>query len=146
MHEIDRSVLVNYSAEQLFELVDRVEDYPKFLPWCGGTVVQARDDGKTRAAITIDFKGIKQRFSTENSKTVPHHIEMRLIEGPFRKLDGSWHFLPLGDHACKVQFRLRYEFASRLLEKLVGPVFDHIAATFVDAFVKRAGEVYETVR
>lgn len=144
MNEIDRSVLVNFSADQLFALVDGVEDYPEFLPWCGGTALDFRDELVTRAAIIIDFKGIKQRFSTENRKSAPHRIDMKLVEGPFRRLDGTWQFLPLGEHACKVRFQLRYEFASRILEKLVGPVFDHIAATFVDAFVKRAGEVYRT--
>jgi ribosome-associated toxin RatA of RatAB toxin-antitoxin module len=142
MHEIDRSVLLNYSAEQIFVLVDRVEDYPAFLPWCGETSVEVQDENRKRAAITIDFKGIRQRFATDNTREVPTRIDMRLAEGPFRNLDGTWHFLPLGEHACKVQFRLRYEFASRILEKVVGPVFDHIAASFVDAFVRRAAEVY----
>jgi ribosome-associated toxin RatA of RatAB toxin-antitoxin module len=140
--QIDRSVLVPFTPAQLYALVDRVEDYPKFLPWCGGTVVESRDEQRTRASITIDFKGIKQRFSTENLNDAPHRIDMRLVEGPFRHLDGTWVFQPLGEHACKVQFRLHYEFASRLLEKLVGPVFDHIAGSFVDAFVARAEQVY----
>jgi ribosome-associated toxin RatA of RatAB toxin-antitoxin module len=139
---IDRSVLVPFTPEQLYALVDRVEDYPLFLPWCGGTVVQGRDARSTRAAITIDFKGIRQSFSTENLNEPPNRIDMRLVEGPFRKLDGTWRFHALGDDACKVEFSLHYEFSSRLLEKLVGPVFDHIAGTFVDAFVTRAGQVY----
>ena len=139
---IDRSVLVPFTPAQLYALVDRVEDYPRFLPWCGGTVVHGRDDHSTRAAITIDFKGIRQSFSTENVNTPPNRIDMRLVEGPFKKLDGTWQFHALGDDACKVEFRLHYEFSSRLLEKLVGPVFDHIAGSFVDAFVTRAEQVY----
>ena len=142
MHEVDRSVLVEYSAEQIYTLVDRVEEYPQFLPWCGGTVVEARDEALTRAAIIIDFKGIKQRFTTANAKQWPSRIDMRLVNGPFKSLDGAWHFHPLAEEACKVQLVLRYEFTSRLLEKVVGPVFEHIATTFVDAFVKRAGRVY----
>lgn len=142
MHEIDRSVLVNYSAQQIFTLVDSVEDYPKFLPWCGETFVEVRDEHRRRAAITIDFKGIRQRFATDNTRDVPSRIDMRLAEGPFRSLDGTWQFLPLGEEACKVHFRLRYEFASRILEKVVGPVFEHITGSFVDAFVRRAAQVY----
>ncbi|MBK8018279.1 MAG: type II toxin-antitoxin system RatA family toxin [Betaproteobacteria bacterium] len=142
MHEVDRSVLVEYSAEQIYTLVERVEEYPQFLPWCGGTVVEARDEAVTRAAIIIDFKGIKQRFTTANAKQWPRRIDMRLVNGPFKSLDGAWHFHPLAEEACKVQLILRYEFTSRLLEKVVGPVFEHIATTFVDAFVKRAGQVY----
>ncbi|MEI7970078.1 MAG: type II toxin-antitoxin system RatA family toxin [Betaproteobacteria bacterium] len=142
MHEIDRSVLVGYSAEQLYTLVEEVESYPAFLPWCGGTEVEHRDETHTRAAITIQFKGIRQRFSTSNTRSPPTRIDMKLVEGPFRSLDGTWSFQPLADDACKVRFQLRYEFASRLLEKLVGPVFEHIASTFVDSFVKRAAQVY----
>ena len=142
MANIDRSVLVPFTPAQLYALVDRVEDYPQFLPWCGSTTLQSRDDHSTRASITIDFKGIRQRFSTENLNDPPNRIDMRLVEGPFRKLDGAWQFTALGDDACKVQFTLHYEFASRILEKLVGPVFDHIAGSFVDAFVARAEQVY----
>jgi len=139
---IDRSVLVPFTPDQLYALVDRVEDYPRFLPWCGGTTVEGRDARSTRASITIDFKGIRQRFSTENVNDPPNRIDMRLVDGPFRTLDGTWQFQPLGEGACKVQFRLHYEFASKILEKLVGPVFDHIAGSFVDAFVARAEQVY----
>jgi ribosome-associated toxin RatA of RatAB toxin-antitoxin module len=142
MHHIDRSVLVGYSAAQIYALVDHVEAYPQFLPWCGGTVVEARDDALTRAAIVIEFRGIKQRFTTANIKTPPNRIEMRLVSGPFRSLEGAWHFHPLTEEACKVQLVLRYEFSSRLLEKLVGPVFEQIAGSFVDAFVGRAAQVY----
>lgn len=144
MREVDRSVLIDRSAEQMFLLVDRVEDYPAFLPWCGGTEVHARDEVRTHASIVINFKGIRQRFSTDNRKEFPGRIDIRLVDGPFRRLDGSWLFLPLGEAACKVQFQLRYEFSSRILEKLVGPVFEHIATTFVDSFVERAAVAYPT--
>lgn len=142
MKEIDRSVLVHYRPEQIYALVEKVEDYPLFLPWCGGTQVALREPTRTRATIIIDFKGIRQSFSTENTNAPPGRIDMRLVEGPFRHLEGTWQFLPLGEDACKVSFVLRYQFASRILEKLVGPVFDHITGTFVDAFVARAGQVY----
>jgi ribosome-associated toxin RatA of RatAB toxin-antitoxin module len=142
--QVERSVLVAYSPEQMYALVDAVEAYPGFLPWCGGSVVEARDEARTRATILIDYRGIKQRFSTENAKQRPSRIDMRLVEGPFRHLDGTWEFQALGPAACKVRLRLNYEFASRILEKLVGPVFEHIASTLVDAFVERADKVYGT--
>jgi len=139
---VERSVLVNYTPEEMFALVDAIEAYPEFLPWCGGTTVEARDEQRTRAAILIDYHGVKKRFSTENAKVRPARIDMKLVEGPFRHLDGTWSFQPLGERACKVGFQLNYEFASHILGKLVGPVFEHIATTFIEAFVKRAEQIY----
>ena len=139
---VEKSVLIEYSAAQMYALVENVAAYPDFLPWCGGTEILKRESDVTRAAITIDFRGIKQRFSTENRANPPQLIEMTLVDGPFRQLDGSWRFKALGDDACKIEFRLHYEFSSKLLEKLVGPVFHFIASTFVDAFVKRARQLY----
>ena len=123
-------------------LVEDVTAYPGFLPWCGGAEVLGKEGNVTRAAIVIDFRGIKQRFSTENRADPPQSIEMTLIDGPFRQLDGSWYFKALGTDACKIEFRLHYEFSSKLLEKIFGPVFHFIASTFVDAFVKRAQQLY----
>ena len=139
---VEKSVLIEYSAAQMYALVENVAAYPEFLPWCGGTEILKQESDVTRAAITIDFRGIKQRFSTENRANPPQLIEMTLVDGPFRQLDGSWRFKALGDDACKIEFRLHYEFSSKLLEKLVGPVFHFIASTFVDAFVKRARQLY----
>jgi len=139
---VEKSVLIEYSAAQMYALVDNVAAYPEFLPWCGAAEILQREGATTRAAIVIDFRGIKQRFSTENRADPPQLIEMTLIDGPFRQLDGSWHFKALGEDACKVEFRLHYEFSSKLLEKFVGPVFHLIASTFVDAFVKRARQLY----
>lgn len=139
---VEKSVLIEYSAAQMYALVENLTAYPEFLPWCGGTEILEREGEITRAAITIDFRGLKQRFSTENRANPPQLIEMSLLHGPFRHLDGSWRFKALGDDACKIEFRLHYEFSSKLLEKLVGPVFNFIASTFVDAFVKRALQVY----
>jgi ribosome-associated toxin RatA of RatAB toxin-antitoxin module len=142
MAEVRRSVLVSRSPEQMFALVDAVEDYPKFLPWCGGTSILERNERITRATIIIDYHGIRQSFTTENSKMPPSQMLIRLVEGPFRSLDGNWLFTGLGGHGCKVELGLRYEFASRILEKMVGPVFNHIADTLVDAFAKRAEQVH----
>jgi ribosome-associated toxin RatA of RatAB toxin-antitoxin module len=126
----------------MFSLVDRVEDYPAFLPWCGGTTLHYRDPDVTRATILINYRGVRQSFTTENVKRAPREMLIRLVAGPFRRLDGSWKFTELAGRGCKIELALRYEFAGWLLEKLLGPVFQHVADTLVDAFVKRAGQVY----
>ncbi len=138
----EKSVLVEYSAAQMYALVADVARYPEFLPWCGGAQVLSQDGAVVHAQISIDFRGIRQRFSTENRQNEPELIEMKLVDGPFRELDGSWRFKALGEQACRIDFRLHYEFSSKLLEKLVGPVFHYIANSFVDAFVKRAARIY----
>jgi len=138
MAQVLKSVLVEYAAETMFELVDAVEAYPQFLPWCGSTHLVERTQELTLATIEIDYHGVRQSFTTRNAKTAPEWMHIRLQEGPFRLLTGHWHFKPLGAGACKVEFRLEYEFSSRLLEKVVGPVFGHIASSMVDAFVRRA--------
>jgi ribosome-associated toxin RatA of RatAB toxin-antitoxin module len=140
--EVNRSVLVGYSPEQMYDLVDAVEEYPAFLPWCGAATVAHRDDQCTRATITIQFRGIRQRFTTENAKVRPTEMIIRLVEGPFSRLDGSWRFTGLASQGCKVELSLRYEFSSRILEKLIGPVFGHIAVSLVDAFARRAERIY----
>jgi ribosome-associated toxin RatA of RatAB toxin-antitoxin module len=143
MAEVKKVVLVEHSPEQMFELVDGVETYPEFLPWCGGSEVLERSDVLTVAMLHINYHGIRSHFSTANEKQRPQSMKLRLREGPFRQLEGEWLFKALGEEACKIEFRLRYEFSSKLLEMALGPVFNHIANTFVDAFVKRAGQVYK---
>lgn len=142
MATVKKLVLIEFSPQQMFELVDRVEDYPQFLPWCGGTELLERSESITRARLHINYHGIKSHFSTENDKIYPTHMLIKLVDGPFHLLDGTWDFKALGEHACKVEFSLHYEFSSKLIEKAVGPVFGHIANTFVDSFVKRAERVY----
>ena len=139
---VEKTVLVAHSAQQMFDLVDRVEDYPQFMPWCGGARVDDMQGTTMHATLHIDYHHIRQHFSTENRRLPPHEIDMTLRDGPFRQLDGSWRFIPLGDEACKIEFRLHYEFSSKLLEKVVGPVFSYIANSFVDAFIHRAEKVY----
>jgi ribosome-associated toxin RatA of RatAB toxin-antitoxin module len=143
MASVEKTVLVAHSAEQMFRLVDKVEDYPLFLPWCGGASVIDMDENKVHATIHINYHHIKQSFTTENRRTPPCQIDIALQDGPFRHLDGNWRFIPLSDSACKIEFRLQYEFSSKLLEKLVGPVFHFIANSFVDAFIHRAEKVYQ---
>lgn len=143
---VEKSVLVEYPAKQMYALVENVAAYPEFLPWCGGVNVLKRDGDVLRAEVLIDFRGIRQRFTTENCAHPSKLIEMKLVDGPFRHLDGSWRFKPLGEDACKIEFLLQYEFSSKLLERLVGPVFSYIANTMVEAFVKRAEFLHEMKR
>lgn len=142
MPEVVKSVLVPYTREEMFDLVDGVEDYPQFLPWCGGSELHGRDAETTEATIHIHYFQVKQHFSTQNRKQYPSEMLLQLKSGPFRHLEGYWRFRELGPQACKVEFKLHYEFSSHLLEKVLGPVFSHIANTLVDAFVVRAETVY----
>lgn len=142
MAVVHKSVLIGYSAEQMFALVDRVEDYPKFLPWCGVVNVKQRDENKLVATIGINYHGLKQSFTTQNTNLPPSSIKMALVEGPFKHLDGMWNFKSLRADACKIEFELHYEFSSRILEQLIGPVFNMITGSFVDSFCKRAEVVY----
>jgi ribosome-associated toxin RatA of RatAB toxin-antitoxin module len=141
MPDVTRSVLVGHSCAEMFALIDAVEAYPEFLPWCGAATVTHRDAARTRATIEINYHGIRQSFTTENAKRPPEEMQIRLVEGPFRRLEGAWRFTALGDRGCKIEFRLSYEFSSRLLGRMIGPVFGYIANTLVDAFVKRAAQL-----
>jgi len=140
---VEKSVLLPFSAEQMFVLVDNVADYPKFLPWCGGTSVTELDGNRIKATVDINYHHVKQSFTTENVRLAPQRIDMILLNGPFKHLDGSWHFIALTPSACKIEFRLNYEFSNILLEKVVGPVFHYIASTFVEAFIQRAEVIYK---
>ena len=142
MNKVEKTVLVMHSAEQMYALVDAVEDYPKFLPWCGGIDLIERTETSTSATLHINYHGLKQNFTTQNIKQFPHSMEIKLKDGPFKHLDGDWRFTPLRQDACKIEFRLNYEFANSFLEKIIAPVFSHIAATFVDGFVTQADKIY----
>jgi len=142
MAVVHKSVLVGYSDQQMFTLVDRVEDYPHFLPWCGGVEVLERQPNRLVARLHIRYHGVRQSFTTENTNSPPGAMQMRLLEGPFRHLDATWGFKALKTDACKVEFDMRYEFSSRLLEQVIGPVFSMIANSFVDSFYRRAEAVY----
>lgn len=142
MHSVERSVLVPYSASQMFDLVADVEKYPEFMPWCGGSSVAHRDENGMQASVTISFAGLKQTFTTRNVHEYPNRIELELVDGPFSLLKGQWLFMPLAVDACKVMFTLQYQFSSRTLETLVGPVFNRIATSFIDSFTQRANDCY----
>jgi ribosome-associated toxin RatA of RatAB toxin-antitoxin module len=142
MSTITRSALVGYSALQMYTLVETIEAYPQFLPWCRSAKVLERDEGRTVAQLSVGLKGLNQSFTTENRNTPAQLIEMRLLEGPFSDFRATWNFQPLGEHATKIEFSMAYEFSSRLLARALDPLFDHIANTMVDAFIRRAEAVY----
>lgn len=126
----------------MFDLVAAVDRYPEFMPWCGGSQIHWRNDEGMQASVTIALAGLKQTFTTRNWHQYPNLIELELVDGPFSDLKGRWQFQPLSESACKVLFTLQYEFSSRTLEKLVGPIFNRIANGFIDSFTERAEACY----
>ncbi|MET0207527.1 MAG: type II toxin-antitoxin system RatA family toxin [Burkholderiaceae bacterium] len=151
MKQVRKTVLLWYSPREMYDLVTAVERYPEFLPWCASAeVLEQHDDGMT-ARLTLAYAGLRHAFTTRNIHEANRRVRMRLVDGPFSLLDGDWQFLPLNKpgtpadgepQACKIEFELRYAFSSFALEAVVSPVFDRIANTFVDSFVKRAEQVY----
>lgn len=142
MPVISKSALVPYSAAEMFALVNDIPAYPDFLPWCGDSEVLASNEDEIRAKVQLSRSGIKKSFTTLNRLQKDKMIEMRLVEGPFQHLEGFWRFEPLNDTACKVMFDIEFEFSSKILALTVGPVFSQITSTLVDAFTKRAVEIY----
>ncbi|MCF8192049.1 MAG: hypothetical protein RIS59_825 [Pseudomonadota bacterium] len=141
MSQVVQSVLVMHPAHRMFNLVDGVEAYPEFLPWCGGVEVRERTSAVTEARININFHGVKAHFHTRNIKS-PDRMLIALVDGPFKRFEGEWVFTPLREDACKVELRLHWEFSTRLLEGVIGPVFNRIASTFVQSFERRADELF----
>ena len=145
MKTVHKSVLIWYSAEEMFALVTDVPGYPAFLPWCDQASVLDEDETGMTARVGIAFGGIQQGFTTRNTHVLGRRVHLQLIDGPFSKLEGHWEFTPVGSdgqRACKVDLTLQYDFDNFALAALVGPVFGKIAGSLVDAFVKRASKVY----
>lgn len=148
MKHVKKSVLLWYSPHEMYELVIAVDDYPQFLPWCArAEVLERHADGLT-ARLHLAYRGLRHAFTTRNVHTPDRRVVLSLVDGPFSQLDGSWDFLALAAEqggqakACRIEFDLAYAFSSTTLEALISPVFDRIADTFVDSFVKRAEQVY----
>ena len=145
MKTVHKSVLIWYSAEEMYALVTDVAKYCEFLPWCDHASVLATEPDGMKAEIGIAFSGMHQTFTTRNVHVPGRQVTIKLVDGPFQQLDGEWNFIPLGQpgqRACKVELELRYSFKNAALAAVVGPVFDKIAGNLVDAFVKRAEQVY----
>lgn len=142
MKHVKKSVLLMYTPREMYTLVTDVSSYPKFLPWCErAEVLEQRDDGMT-ARLHLGYAGVRHAFTTRNTHAVDAEVEIDLVDGPFTLLEGQWRFRPLGTEACKIEFELRYAFSGGTLEALFSPVFDRVADTLVDSFVKRAEQVY----
>ena len=142
MANVEKSVLIGHSAARMYALVADVGAYPQFLPWCSGTEVRQLDAHRAAATLHVNYRGLRLHFTTENQMEEGTLIDMKLVNGPFKHLDGYWRFLPLSEQACKIEFRLGYELSGKLVEKVAGPVFNHIADTMVEVFVKRAASLY----
>jgi len=142
MKSVRKTVIVPHSAGRMYALVDGIEAYPRFLPWCGGAAESERTPTSVFAEIHIAYHGLRQSFVTRNENKQDESIDMVFVRGPFRTLTGHWRFTPLGDAGCRIEFGLDYEFASSLLETAIGPVFSSIVDNFVDAFVRRADALY----
>ena len=142
MTTINRNALVPYSSAQMFDLVNDIEAYPRFLPWCTGSEVLRRDEDEVQARLDLVKGGGEEAFTTVNRMQKNNIIEMRLVEGPFHRLEGFWRFQNLGDQGCKVSLDLEFEFANKLVGLAMGPMFTQIANTLVDSFCTRAADVY----
>lgn len=141
MAVVEKSALVPYSARTLYEIVADVESYPEFLPWCKAARLLSKSDEELCGEITVSKAGVTRAFATCNRLFPYHRMEIRLKEGPFRKLEGAWEFTELREDACKVSLRLEFEFSSGLMDKAFGVVFGQIANSLVDAFCKRAADL-----
>ena len=142
MKKIHKSALVPYQPSQMYDLVDDIASYAEFLPWCSKSTVLKREADSVDASLEIKYSKLHKAFTTRNLNTPNQVIEMTLLDGPFKHLHGKWLFIPLGEAGTKVELQLEFEFASKLMDMTVGPVFSHIANSLVDAFTKRAKEVY----
>ncbi len=139
---IKRSALVAFSARQMFELVNNIEDYPRFLPWCRSSEVISRSNEEIQASVEIVWSGIHKTFTTRNVLKPFDRMDIKLVQGPFRHLEGHWSFLQLGDQGCKVNLNLEFELTGHIVDKIFQPIFHHIANSLVEAFCTRAVEVY----
>lgn len=142
MHTLKKNAIVPYSAQQMFALVNGIEDYPRFLPWCHSSKILSRTENEVIASLEVNWKGIHKSFTTKNLLKYPESIDIDLVNGPFQHLEGIWNFIPLEAQACKVMLDMEFEFTGSVFDRLFQPVFQHIANTFVDAFCKRAVELY----
>jgi ribosome-associated toxin RatA of RatAB toxin-antitoxin module len=141
-HIVNRSALVNYSAQQMFDLVNDIEAYPQYMDGCVGAKILKREGDWLEARLDLSRAGVHQSFVTRNQLQPPLRMSMSLVDGPFKRLNGAWSFTPLGDNACKVSFELEFEMQNRLIGLAVGKLFETVANNQVDALCGRARQVY----
>jgi ribosome-associated toxin RatA of RatAB toxin-antitoxin module len=143
MNVVKKSRTVHYTCEQMFDLVDDVEQYEKFIPYCAQSVVHYRSPDEVQASLVIAAAGLHKSFTTRNLLQLHKMIEIRLVDGPFKHLEGFWRFDKVED-GCLVSFDLEFEFAGSLLTMLLGPIFEQVTNKMLDAFCTRAEELYGT--
>ncbi len=141
-HSVNRSALVNYSAQQMFDLVNDIEAYPQYMDGCVGAKVLKREGDWLEARLELSKAGVSQSFVTRNQLRAPESMSMTLVDGPFKYLKGCWRFTPLNEAACKVSFDLEFELQSKLLGMAVGKLFEAVASKQVDALCERAKQIY----
>ncbi len=142
MKKVLKHALVPFSASQMYSLVNDIESYADFLPWCDKSIILEQTEQEIKASLNIAYGSLNKSFTTLNKLTPETKIEMQLVEGPFKRLQGEWLFTQLGNDGCKVSLALEFEFKSKLLSMTMGPVFSQIANTLVDSFSERAQKVY----
>ena len=142
MKRVARSAIVAHSAASVYSLVDDIESYPEFLPWCRDAKVLEREPSRTVATLTVGVRGVRHSFTTENANRPGEGIDLQLVEGPFRKFSAVWRFTPLDEHAARIEFLMEYEISNKVLAKVLEPLFDRIADTMVTAFSRRADQLY----
>jgi ribosome-associated toxin RatA of RatAB toxin-antitoxin module len=140
MREVKRSALIAESPDRMYELINDIERYPEFVPWCTASRVESRKEGEVVATLTIKRGPLRAEFTTRNLLEPGKRVLMQFVSGPFRVLEGLWTLTPLGDLGCRVELEMRFEFANRVAGTLFAPLFEDTAASLVDAFVKRARE------
>jgi ribosome-associated toxin RatA of RatAB toxin-antitoxin module len=142
MVTISRSALVEYSAQQMFDLINDIASYPQFMPGCLAAEIITQTEDMVEARLTLGKSGIQQSFVTRNTLTPPNVMVMHFVEGPFKVFEGRWQFDTLSENACKVSLHLEFEFASRVLGMTLGSRFEKNANRQVDALCERAEVVY----
>lgn len=142
MHVLKRNALVPYTPKQMFELVNSIEEYPRFLPWCKSSEIISRTDEDIVASLDIAWKGMHKSLTTRNELSPYDEVKITLVNGPLKHLEGDWRFVPINNHGCKVLLNLEFEFTGGITDIIFQPIFQHIANTLVDAFIKRADELY----
>ena len=146
MNTVRKSVIVAHSCAEMYEFVEECERYPDFLPWCPKAEVTERTEAITRARLEIDYHGLRSHIVTLNHKEPPRRLTLELVEGPFRRFHGEWHFTPLGEHGCRVELAVEYAFSNVAIEKILGPVFSYVTETLVDRFVEHADHPDRKIR
>ena len=142
MAHISRSALVMYSCEQMFDLVNNLTQYPEFIPNCADAKKHEISNNEVHGSLLIKKAGISAWFTTKNNIINGQVIDMKLIDGPFKYLTGTWKFIHLDDQACKVELNVEFKFASKILENTLGKLFNHFIGSLVTAFTQRAKIIY----